>query len=61
MSTLLVYHRYLWEMLGLTLNENSFQFNERLYLQTHGTAMGTKTAVSFANIFLAKTETEILS
>ena len=31
------------------------------YLQTHGTAMGTKMAVAFANIFMAKIETEILS
>ena len=51
----------LWEMLRLVLKENSFQFNGRHYLQTHGTAMGTKTAVSFANIFMAKIETEILS
>ncbi|XP_068680176.1 uncharacterized protein [Montipora foliosa] len=49
------------EMLRLILKENSLQFNGRHYLQTHGTAMGTKTAVSFANIFMAKIETEILS
>ena len=53
--------KYLREMLRLILKENSFQFNGRHYLQTHGTAMGTKTAVSFANIFMAKIETEILS
>jgi len=29
------------------------------YLQIHGTAMGTKMAVAFANIFMAKVETEI--
>ena len=28
---------------------------------THGTAMGTKTTVSFANIFMAYIETKILS
>ena len=47
-------------MLGLILKENSFQFNEENYLQTHGTAMGTKMAVSFANIFMAKIETKII-
>ena len=47
--------------LRLILQENSFQFNEKNYLQIHGTAMGTKMAVSFANIFMAKIETEILS
>jgi len=44
------------EMLGLILKENSFQFNGENYLQTHGTAMGTKMAVSFANIFMAEIE-----
>ena len=52
---------YLREMLRLILKENSFQFNGKHYLQTHGTAMGTKTAVSFANIFMAHIETTILS
>ena len=30
------------------------------YLQMHGTATGTKMAVAFPNIFMAKVETEIL-
>ena len=47
--------------LRLILTENSFQFNGRDYLQIHGTAMGTKMAVAFANIFMAKVETEIIS
>ena len=42
------------------LQENSFQFNGKDFLQTHGTAMGTKTAVSFANIFMAKIETAFI-
>ena len=49
------------QMLSLILQENSFQFNEKDYLQTYGTAMGTKMAVASANIFMAKIETEILS
>ena len=48
-------------VLRLILQENSFQFNGKNYLQTHGTAMGTKMAVAFANIFMAKFETDILS
>ena len=52
--------RFLSEMLSLILLENSFQFHEKDYLQTHGTAMGTKMAVAFANIFMAKIEKEIL-
>ena len=52
---------YLREMLRLILKENSFQFNGKNYLQIHGTAMGTKMAVAFANIFMANIETQILS
>ena len=52
--------RFLREILGLILNENSFLFNGENYLQTHGTAMGTKMAVSFANIFMAKIETTLI-
>ena len=51
---------FLREMLSLILKENSFQFNGKDYLQTHGTAMGTKMAVAFANIFMASIEKEIL-
>ena len=52
---------YLRDMLGLILKENSFHFNGKNYLQTHGIAMGTKMAVSFANIFMAVVEREISS
>ena len=48
-------------MLCLILKENSFQFNTQHYLQTHGTAMGTKMAAAFANIFTAKIEKGIIS
>ena len=47
-------------MFGLILNENSFQFNAENYLKTHGSAMGTKMAVSFANIFMGKIETTLI-
>ena len=52
--------RFLREILGLILNENLFQFNGENYLQTHGMAMGTKMAVSFATNFMAKTETTLI-
>ena len=48
-------------LLRLILQENSFQFKGKNYLQTHGTAMGTKVAVSFANIFMSAVETEIIN
>ena len=47
--------------LRLILQENSFQFSGKNYPQTHGTAMGTKMTAAFANIFMAKVETDILS
>ena len=46
--------RFLKEMLSLILQNNSFQFNGKDHLQTHARAMKTKTAVAFANIFMAK-------
>ena len=53
--------KFLRQMLCLILKENSFQFNWPHYLQTHGTAMGTKMAVAFANVFMAKIEKGIMS
>ena len=52
--------QYLKRALELILQENSFQFTGKNYLQTHGTAMGTKMAVAFANIFMGKVESQIL-
>ena len=51
---------YLKRALKLILQENSFEFNGKNYLQTHGTAMGTKIAVAFANIFMGTVESQIL-
>ena len=47
----------------LTLNLKYYFliFNGKNYLQRHRTAMGTKMAVSFANIIMAEIETEIIS
>ena len=39
------------ELLSLVLEENPFKFNERHFIQRHGVAMGTRTAVSFSVIF----------
>lgn len=48
------------EMLDLIPNQNSFQVNGENHLQTHGIAMRTKMAASFAHIFIAKIETTLL-
>ena len=52
---------YLRDMLKHILKENSFHFNAKYYLQTHGTSMSTKMTVSFANIFMTAVETEIIN
>jgi len=49
--------RLIAQALRLILQENSFQFCDKNYLQTHGTAMGTKMGVAFANqIFMGKVQ-----
>ena len=40
------------ELLSLVLTLNNFKFNDEHYLQTGGTAMGTRLAPSFANIYM---------
>ena len=47
------------ELLRLILQETSFKFYGRDYLQTYGTVMGTKMAVTLANIFMSAVETEL--
>ncbi|CAH3162746.1 unnamed protein product [Porites lobata] len=42
----------LCDLLRMILTMNNFTFNQQHYLQIHGTAMGTKMAPSFANLFL---------
>ena len=53
--------RSLKKALRLILQENSFQFYKRDYLQTHEIAIGTEMAVAFANIFMGEMEKQILS
>ena len=40
------------EMLAQVLSYNNFQFDGKNYLQVGGTAMGTRVAPSYANIFM---------
>ena len=48
------------QTLKLILNNNYFEFNGKYYLQTHGTAMGTPVAPSYANLFMAALEEQLL-
>ncbi|XP_071150518.1 uncharacterized protein [Mytilus edulis] len=48
------------KMLTLVLKKNNFTFDGDHYLQVNGTAMGTKMAPSYANIFMGKLEKQLL-
>ena len=48
-------------LLREVLTKNNFEFNGRDYLQIGGTAMGTKLAPSYANIFMGDLETRLTS
>ena len=47
-------------MIEQILTMNNFEFNGEYYLQIQGTAMGTRMAPSYANIFMGKLETQLL-
>ena len=51
---------YLVELLTHVLKLNNFEFNGEHYLQVNGTAMGTRMAPSYANIFMGKLEKNLL-
>ena len=48
-------------LLEICLKNNDFKFGDQWFLQIKGTAMGKKFAPSYANIFMANWEAEILS
>ena len=49
------------DMCELVLKNNVFEFNKEYFLQTSGTAIGTKMAPSYANIFLSVLERDLLN
>lgn len=48
------------ELAEMTLTMNTFRFQDHHYHQIQGTAMGTKMAPTYANIFMGKLETDML-
>ena len=44
------------DLIRMILTMNNFSFNNEPYLQKHGTAMGTRMAPSYANLFMGKFE-----
>ena len=43
------------------LKNNNFEFNERHFVQRRGTAIGTRMAPSYGNIFMDKLERQLIS
>ena len=52
----LPHNSYIIELLHVVLTNNYFDFNGKHYHQKSGTAMGTKLAPSYANLFMTKFE-----
>ena len=48
------------DLLHIVLTKNYFQFADCMYHQVQGTAMGTKMAPSYANLFMAELEEKLL-
>ena len=48
------------KLLTLVLKCNNFEFNGQHYLQVQGTAMGTKMAPAYANMFMGRLEKQLL-
>ena len=48
-------------LLQIVLKNNTFEFDGKCYIQLQGTAMGTKLAPAYANIFMGKLEESVLS
>ena len=49
----------LTELIEIVLKNNVFEFNNNYYLQIQGTAMGTKMAPAYANLFMGKLEEKL--
>ena len=53
--------KHIIDLAKLVLELNAFQFEDGFYLQVHGTAMGTRMAPSYANIFMGVFEELMLA
>ncbi|XP_041928729.1 uncharacterized protein LOC121693401 [Alosa sapidissima] len=51
----------LLQLLEICLTHNDFEFDDKLFLQIHGTAMGQRFAPAYANIFMSEWEQEALA
>ena len=49
------------DLIRMILTMNNFEFENDYYLQLHGTAMGTKMAPAYANLFMGDLEKKLLA
>ena len=49
----------LCDLISMILTMNNFYFDDKTFLQIHGTAMGTEMAPSYANPLLTRFETNV--
>lgn len=52
---------FIESLLTAILKHNIFEFNDRMFRQKRGTAMGTKMAPAYANLFMSDLETKFLA
>ena len=52
---------FILRLAHLVLTRNYFRFNNKIYLQKQGTAMGTRMAPNYANIFMGNLEEQLLA
>ena len=52
---------FLYRLMMFVLTLNIFEFNGELWLQKHGTAIGTRAAPTLANLFMGAWEDRLLS
>ena len=48
------------DLIGMILIMNNFVFNDERFIQQHGTAMGTRMAAAYANLFMGDFEKKAL-
>lgn len=53
--------KFIIKLLILVLESNTFSFNQELWLQMLVTAMGTRVVPTYANVFMARSEKDLLT
>ena len=49
------------DFMRMILTMNNFEFDNNYYIQSHGTAMGTRMAPAYANLFMGDLERKLLA